>query len=165
MKLNTSHNISCSQDDFWSIYWNPAFTESLRIHAKIHTELIWEEDNDKQYERRVLVSPDRTLPAPLAKILGSSKLTYTQNSRWDKDSHRVHWAITPSVLSNKFEANGVFEVTKSTAVSCTMTITGNVRVKVPLVGSRIEAIIIEEVIQSYATIAKHINNTLRNTSS
>jgi hypothetical protein len=165
MEIHASHDIPCSQANFWSLYWDPVFSESLRTHAKIHTELIWEKDTEAQYQRRVMVSPERTLPAPLAKILGSSRLTYAQESCWEKAEHLVHWEITPTVLPNKLTAKGVFEIKSSTPSSCQMVVRGDVRVKIPFVGGRIERLIVDEVVESYATIADRIHTQLHNSSS
>ena len=97
--------------------------------------------------------PDRELPKPLAKLLGSNKLVYEQQCHLDRSQNQLTWEVIPAVFTDKITAKGTLTVVP-TETGCVREVIGDVDVKVRLIGGRIEKAIISDVKKSYDRAAQ-----------
>ena len=100
----------------------------------------------------LLVLRDGLLVA-VAKLTGSSKLVYEQENRRDKANGVLHWRVVPSVVPDKVTAEGRFTVTP-TPEGCAQAVVGNISVRIPFLGGKIENAIVAEVEESYKKYAE-----------
>src|SRR5688500_58592 len=98
VKLAVRHRFDCTVDQFWDMYWNPEFDQQLQREAGIRREILEERRDGRIVVRRVRITPDRELPAAVATVLGSKKLIYEQENRWDEEKRVLHWRVIPNVL-------------------------------------------------------------------
>lgn len=148
LKLSVRNAFPCSVDEFWAMYWDPQFDEVLQKEARVTRKLLHEETKGDVTTRRVKLTPDADLPAAVAAILGSKKLEYEQENRWDAKARVLHWRVIPTVLPGKLDAAGTMTV-RPTSTGCEQVVDGSIVVKVMLVGGKIEQAVVDEVSRSY----------------
>lgn len=152
MKIDVRHSYDCTPERFWEMYWDEGFDALLRRASAVQRELVEERREGEVVVRRLRFTPERELPSAMAAMIGSPRLTYEQENRWDRPASTLLWKVIPSFLPGRFDAAGKFEV-RPTATGCEQVITGEVKVNVALVGGRIESAICSEIVESYAKTA------------
>ena len=148
MKLDITHHYPCTPEVFWEMFWDDDYDQRLSEGTAVTRQLIeeWEEDGQRCWRMRFI--PDRELPRPVAKLLGSDKLVYDQKNRLDEANNTLHWEVIPTVLADKVVARGRMFVVPNDG-GCDRVVKGEVTVNVPLVGGRIEKTILANVAESY----------------
>jgi hypothetical protein len=152
VKLAVRHRFDCTVDQFWDMYWDPVFDQELQKEAGISREVLEERREGPVSIRRVRITPDRELPGPVASLLGSKKLIYEQENRWDEEKRVLHWRVVPTFLPGKLDAAGTMTVRPSGS-GCEQVVDGSITVKVMLIGPRIEQGVVDEVSKSYERAA------------
>ncbi|MBA2321321.1 MAG: DUF2505 domain-containing protein [Deltaproteobacteria bacterium] len=148
MKIAVRHRFDCTVDQFWEMYWDPTFEAQMQKEAGISREILDEKREGHIVTRRVRITPDRELPGAVAALLGSKKLIYEQENRWDEEKRVLHWKVIPNVLPGKLQAGGTVTV-RPAGTGCEQVVEGNIDVKVMLIGGRIEQGVVDEVTKSY----------------
>jgi hypothetical protein len=152
LKLNVRHAFDCTPETFWELYWDEAFDEALRADAGVQRELLEEREEDGVLFRRLRFTPDRELPAAAAALLGTKKLVYEQENRWDRATSTMHWRVVPTILPGKLDAQGTFRV-ETTPSGCEQVVEGDIIVNVRFIGGQIEKHVVGEVEKSYEKTA------------
>ncbi len=153
MKLLVRHALPCDPARFWKMYWDDGFDAMLRRESAVERELLEERTEGEVLIRRVRITPERELPAPVAKLLGAKKLVYEQENRWDRSNDTMHWKVLPTILPGKLDAQGSFRVVP-TATGCEQVVEGEIKVNVMLVGGQIEKAVVAEIEKSYDKMAE-----------
>lgn len=152
-RLSIRHRFPCSVDTFWEMFWDEEYEAMVSEAAAVERETL---EDRMEGEVRVLVSrttPDRELPVAVAKVIGANKLIYTQTTRFDRAASRLSWEVQPNVMADKVTAKGLFEV-RPTDEGCERSVAGEIEVRVPLIGRRVEKAIVEDVSRNYDEAAK-----------
>lgn len=148
MKLYVRHAFDCTPDTFWKMYWDDEFDQMLRKDSTVERELVSERSEGQVNVRRLRFTPEKELPKPVAKLVGSKKLIYEQENRFDADRGEMQWQVIPSFLPGKFSAKGKY-VVRATAGGCERIVEGHIDVKVRFIGGQIEKAVVAEIEQSY----------------
>jgi len=148
VKLYVRHTFDCTPETFWKMYWDDAFDEMLQRDSTVARELVWERSEGTVSARRLRFTPDKELPRPVAKLIGSDKLIYEQENRFDAADGTLKWEVIPTFLPGKFSACGVFLV-RPTASGCERIVDGNIDVNVRFIGGQIEKAVVAEIVDSY----------------
>ena len=98
-------------------------------------------------------TPDKDLPRPAAKVLGSSKLIYEQENTFFRSKSEMEWRVLPSLLPGRLSAEGLMKVTPD-GDGCRLEVTGDIEVKVRFVGGQIEKMVVGQVETSYDRLAE-----------
>ena len=152
MRLSVRHSFACTPAEFWSLYWDPAFETRLRKGSTVGREVVEERREGDVVVRRVRVTPQQELPGPAAAVLGTKKLVYEQESRYDPAQGVIDWQVVPSFLPGKLDAKGSIRVDPAPG-GCVMVVDGNIDVHVRFVGGQIEKAVVAEVEKSYDRVA------------
>lgn len=134
------------------MYWDDAFDEVLYETTGVRRELVASREEGGIIIRRLRFVPDRDLPAPAASLLGTKRLTYEQENRFDPARDELAWKVLPTVLPGRLSAQGRFRIEELPG-GCEQVIEGEIVVSVPLVGGQIEKAVVAEVERSYARTA------------
>ena len=148
MKLYVRHTFDCTPETFWKMYWDDEFDQMLRKDATVERELVSERSDGDVSVRRLRFTPEQELPGPVAKLIGSKKLIYEQENRFNPVKGEMHWEVVPTFLPGKLSAKGVFLVRPSGA-GCERIVDGNIAVNVRFIGGQIEKAVVAEIVQSY----------------
>jgi hypothetical protein len=148
VKLQAQNTFACSPERFWEMYWDSTFDDMLNEGSNVQRELLSETVDDSGCVRRLRFTPQQELPSAVASLVGSTKLVYEHESRWEKAASVVHWQVLPVVLADKITAKGTMRVV-ATPSGCKQVVEGEISVRVRFIGGRIESTIIKEVSKSY----------------
>jgi hypothetical protein len=103
------------------------------------------------------------LPKAAAKVLGKTHLSYTMEQLIDDEKQHIHWNILLPELGRKFNAKGTFTISDTTPTSKRI-INGNIQVRVPLFGAKIEREIIKKLESAYQKTGDFTKKYLENLS-
>lgn len=160
MKLHVRHTFPCDPETFWKMYWDEEFDAMLQRGSNVQREILDQHEEGGVVVRRVRFTPQRELPAPAAKVLGSSKLVYDQESRYDPATSQMTWRVIPTILPGKLDAHGTF-VVRPIEGGCEQVVEGEITVNVRFIGGQIEKAVVGEVEQSYQRTAEVAREWLR----
>jgi len=159
VRLSARHPFSCSPSEFWALYWDPELEARLRRGSTVGREVVEERQEGSVTIRRVRVTPQQELPGPAAAILGTKKLVYEQESRYDAARGVIDWQVVPSFLPGKLDAKGSIKVDPAPG-GCVMVVDGHIDVHVRFVGGQIEKAVVAEVEKSYDRVATEVKALL-----
>ena len=153
LKLNVRHIFNCDMDTYWAMFWDPRYAEKIEQETGVRREVLWERHEGPVKVYRVRFTPDAELPSAVAKLTGSKKLIYEQENRLNTETHTMEWQVFPAVAKDKVEAKGTM-VMRTVGDTVERTVDGDISVRVPIIGRRIEKAIMESVSSSYERAAE-----------
>ncbi len=147
MKLAVRHTFPCTVDVFWQMFWDDDYDRMMRQAAGVERETLWDRTEGEERVWRMRFVPDQELPKMVASAVGTNKLVYEQESRLDA-AQTLHWEVFPAVVPDKVTSKGTM---KALPVSggVDRVVDGEITVRIPLVGGRIEKAIHKSVLDSY----------------
>lgn len=152
MKLSVRHVFPCTEDQFWSLFWDPEYDRRLQVGTAVARELLEDRDEADAHTQRWRFVPEQRLPGAVAKLAGTDRLTYDQDTRWDKQTRVLTWRVFPALLADKVTAAGSLTV-RPIAEGVERLVDGNIEVRVPFFGGQIEQAILRSVEQGYEAAA------------
>ncbi|MBA2663550.1 MAG: DUF2505 domain-containing protein [Bradymonadaceae bacterium] len=149
-----SHEFSCEPPALWDIFFgHDEFERRLEQLTDVRREVQHHELKDGVEFSLVRCSSKRELPAPMAKALGMKSFVFDQENRLDRDKNLLHWKVILGRMSERVKAEGTTSV-RATATGCVRTIEGNIEVKIPFIGGKMEEKVAQSVQDSYAKAAE-----------
>jgi len=153
VKLFVRHSFNVPPEVYWEAFWDPALDEKMQQGTSVKRELLVDRTEGDVRIQRYRFTPEKTLPGPVAKLIGTDRITYEQENRCDMKTGILNWKVYPAFLADKVTAEGIFTV-KPTATGCERIVDGKIEVRVPFVGGRIEDTIVRDVEAGYENAAK-----------
>ena len=124
-------------------YLDPAFLESMGALPKLGgPQLLSEERGDDTVHRRIRFRFAGDLNSAVRAVVDPDRLTWVEESTVRLPDRHTKWTIHPDHYADKLEGSGESHIEAVSEATCRRTTTGEVRVKVFLVGSRVEAAIV-----------------------
>jgi hypothetical protein len=123
---------------------DPGFLESLGTLPKLgRPELIERRDMGDRVFQRVRYDFEGDLSSTVKAVIDPRKLSWVEESTHDRTTHRTTIEIVPDHYGSMFECSGITRLTPDEVPGTTVrTATGDVFVRVPIVGGRAETAII-----------------------
>lgn len=157
MKFRAEQQIeSITLSDYETLYFDETFNEALCEHVRLSRRVRKHDHDGGHLVREVTVSPDREIPAPMAKILGASRFEYTECLEYDMGQYRATWKVIPSLMPEKVDCHGTLEF-KEADGGVLRIVQGHVKVKVFGIGGVIERFIVADVERSYEKASQFAN--------
>jgi hypothetical protein len=153
LKLHATHIFNCSVQRFWEIFWDKEYAQMLDAETGVRREILWNREDDTCRVWRVKVIPDDDLPGPVAKVAGTKKFIYEQENQLDRATHCMKWRVIPALQSGKIRAEGTMTI-RAIPTGVERVVEGEVQVRIPLVGKRIEKAVVNSVTRSYDKAAE-----------
>ena len=149
MKFRVEHTFrDVSLADYEELYFDEPFGIALCKAVKLRRTLEKRELKNGRMVRIVRVGPDRDIPPTVAKILGTSRIEYTEHVDYRMGSFHGTWKTVSSVFTEKVDAHGTFGFAeKDEAV--VRVVEGSVDVKIFGLGGVLERFIVADVERSY----------------
>ncbi len=161
MKLDIRHRYDCTPARFWEMYWDDDLDAMLREGSTIQRDVVEEREEGEVLIRRLRFTPQQELPSVAAGILGTNKLVYEQENRFDRGAGVLHWSVMPTILPGKLDARGTVEVSAVGESACEQRVLGDIAVRIPLVGGRVEKAVVAEVEKSWNRTAEACREWLK----
>jgi hypothetical protein len=107
LEFTITHDIACSVDRFWELFFDPAFTQEMIVgglgFASCDIDEVRVVGSERHRQMRVI--PKLDIPAPVAKLLGP-KLGYTEHGVFDEETRVWDHHLQLSVLSDRIRMGG-----------------------------------------------------------
>ncbi len=163
MQFQVEHRFSgITLADYEKLYFDEAFNEALCQTVKLERTLVKLDHQGEKLHRQVRVSPDRELPAPAAKVIGSSKIVYVEHCDYTFGSFRGTWKTISGIMPDKIASNGTFSF-RQDGNAVVRRVDGSVSVSVNfMINSLIEKGIIADVEKSYQQAADFTQRWITN---
>lgn len=148
MKFKLEHHFACTPEQYWAIVRNDEVDHEMARASNGEYELLSEQVDGDVLTRRQQIVMKRDLPKPMLKVLGTDRIGYVLETRVNHADSRSDWTITPLVLADRVTGAGVAVVTATTG-GCRRVIEGDLTVRVPLLGRKMEERLVSDVSESY----------------
>ncbi|MBJ80507.1 MAG: hypothetical protein CMH60_04240 [Myxococcales bacterium] len=152
-----------SLEDFEKLYFDEDLNVALCKEVNLGRDVQERDITDEHIKRVIKVSPDRQIPAPVAKVIGGQKLEYTEYLNYKWGSLKGEWKTVSSIMSDKIDTKGTFSFVE-TPQGVRRLVDGHVKVKVFGVGKIVETLVVADVKKGFEDAAnftqKWINEKL-----
>lgn len=159
MQFRISHRFPVSPRAYWDGTRDPDLDQRMAEAGEIDVQVLERQREGTRLVERLRVSPRQELPGLAQKALGTSRFSYVQVVESDDADMRTTWQVLPDVLADKVSCRGTSRVVEA-AGGCERVIDGEIKVAVPLVGSSIEKVVLEQLQRSYDRAADVIRRHL-----
>ena len=144
MKLYVESELPVDAATAWEIFESEEYRQRLCQRTQIDQQVLEEREEAGVLHRRIRTEPDRELPGMVSSILGAAKLCYIQENQWHKADSRLDWTVKLEVMTDKVDVHGTTSITPIDDEACRRVVEGEIKVRVPLVGGRIEKAVVSE---------------------
>jgi len=153
MKFRVEHTFrGINLEQYESLYFDEDFNNALCTEVKLARSLQKRDLNGKHLSRVVTVGPDREIPPAAAKILGASKIEYTEHLEYDMGSYKGTWKTVSSLMTDKVDTKGTFAFREGGG-GVVRVVEGDIKVKIFGVGGGVEKFIVADIEKSYEKAA------------
>ena len=166
-EVTVRHEIDCSIQDYWDkCVFDNEFNLELyvkRLHFNSFVAIGSEDSADRRTKKCTMEPPMASIPPPAKKLIGD-KLRYAEDGYLDKKTGHYHSAITPSTFADKthVEAELWCEPSPSgDAGKCVRIARVKVEVKVFVVGTMVEEMIMRDLKASYDAEAAFVGEWVK----
>ncbi len=159
MRSKLEQAFDCTPEVLWDLFDDPAFERRLVEVTKVTRDVVELREEDGVRYRKLRCIPDRELPLFARKAMGVDKLSYDQESWLDRSKNEMRWSVSPAVLPGKVTVKGTTRIRKRGA-GCVRVIDGNFDVRLPIVGRKMEELLIRNLEESYERAASLVREIL-----
>lgn len=153
MNFTLHHRFDHPVDKVWATLFDPGYIVAASRLSDIEKVVERDEVREgRQFVRTRCTSP-RELPRMMQRAIGSDKLVYHLEEIRDHANHTLQWRVIPGALAHKVKAEGSYTL-RPTPEGCERLVKGEVRVAIPIVGSKIEGGIGTELKSGYEKAAE-----------
>jgi hypothetical protein len=148
------HEFNADPATYWKVFLDEPYNVELynRIGVKERTMLDRSEDA-KTVKWSIRIVPKRDLPGVIKKIVGGD-LGYTEISTLYKDENYIDVKVEPSLMKDKTKIRAKYTLTPIGEKRVRRTFEGDIDISLPLVGRKVEAVILEDMQRSYDIAAQ-----------
>jgi hypothetical protein len=126
---------------------DPAFIDELKKLPKLgKLELLEQTTNGTAIHRRVRYTFGGEVSAAVRAVVDPDRLTWVEDSMIDRRTHVTTFTIEPDYYARLLEASGTIRLSPLPSDTATRReVDGNVTVHVPLVGRKVEQVIVNDL--------------------
>jgi hypothetical protein len=157
-KLVLEAQINADVAKAWELFESQPFRDRLSAETGLIAELLSTTQEGTTEVRTFRYESGTDLPAVAAKALGTKRLAYTQTNRLDLAASRLEWRIELP-LGDRVRVSGVTTMEPSGSGSLRK-VDGTIEVKLPLIGGRVEKLVVEQFEKSMRRVNEIANEML-----
>jgi hypothetical protein len=155
MKFDVSHTFEgISAADYEVLYFDEAFNVALCEAVKLGREVLKIERSDAKIVRHVRCTPNRDIPAPVAKLIKDNGFKYVEELEHEVGRLRGRWVVKPNLFPEKVDVKGTYEFISAGEKRVTRVIHGAIDVAVFGIGAVVEKFVVDDVKRSYDQAAE-----------
>lgn len=154
MKMHIRHRFDCSAQRLWDLVLDQAYQDAVDSNSGLSRELLSERKSAKELIRKIRFTPDKTLPPAMARAVGKDKMSYVQDQRWKLDEHKMFWTVVPDVMGERVRSKGEFQLRALGPEQVERIVTGEITASIPLMGSRVEKLVVADIEKGYERTAE-----------
>jgi hypothetical protein len=160
MRFRITQRFDAPLEDVEAALLDPAFLANLGELPKLgRPQLLDVADQGGLVRRRIRYAFAGQLSSAVTAVVDPAKLTWVEDSTTDRGAHRTTFRILPDHYADRLTASGTFALEAAGAGSRRVA-EGELRVRFPLVGGRVEKAIVSGMEEYAAAEAGAITNWL-----
>jgi hypothetical protein len=139
IRLTMRQEIDCDAATFWRHFFDPELARRLYVEGlefPAYTT-VRQHETATTIERTVTIEPKLTIPAPLARVFGSS-FRYTEEGVFDRPTATWRWKMIPGTLPDKVRVTGTLRVVSIATTRVAREVDIEIEARVPLLGGLVE---------------------------
>ena len=142
MRFRITQRFDASVEQVEEALLDPAFLERMGELPKLgRPQLLDHQEDGHTVRRRVRYAFTGHLSSAVTAVVDPAKLTWVEDSTTDRRTHRTTFRIVPDHYTDRLQCDGAFTLEADGAGSRRVA-EGDLRVRFPLVGSRVERAIV-----------------------
>ncbi len=154
------HDQNCDPARFWEVFFDEAYNQAVyKVVGTKGRQFLELTDHGATKTWVLRVFPERDLPDFAKKII-KGDLGYIEHATMDKAANRIVSRIEPTLFKDKTKINSVYTIESIGPGKCRRTFEGDVEVSIPLLGKKVEQIIVADMEKAYASVADFTNEWL-----
>ena len=160
MRFSVEHRFAAPLEAVERSMTDPEFFAQLRDLPGIEAPVLLErreQPGSVQLAVRYVFSGD--LPSVARRVLGRGELAWVQRSTVDLERHRTDFTIVPEAHAELLTCTGVY-LLRSAEEQTERTISGELRVRVPVLGGRAERAVVSGLVERLDAEAKALQHWL-----
>lgn len=143
MRFTIEQDFAGPLEQVEAAFIDPAFLESLSSDASLgRPTLVRREEAGELVHQWVRYAFTGDLNASVRRVVDPDRLTWIEESTFDRRTHQTAWRIVPDHYRNLLRCSGTFSFEASTPEATRRTTEAEIKVSVPLVGGRVESAIV-----------------------
>ena len=157
MRFEISHSFEAEPRAVGELMVDPAFQETLSDIGDLHDRHVLDqtEASDGSIARNVRCILSLHISGMAKSMLGDSDPAWVQEEHWDPSLTHCDWIIHPEVAADLLSASGTIDISGEGG-KATRIVTGEVKVRVPLYGGKVEGWIVQGVTKAYDEEAERV---------
>jgi len=139
LRLSLRQEIHCDLATFWQHFFDPELSRRLFIEGLefISYTTVRQHETPTAIERTVAIEPKLTIPAPLAKVFGSS-FRYQEEGSFDKPSQTWKWRMISGTMPDKIRVTGTLRARPIDSTKVIREVDIEIEAKIMLLGGMVE---------------------------
>lgn len=153
MRFRLAHEFDVSPEKFWSVFFIKAYNEELykQLHFHHYELLEFEEHEQGRSMKRVQkLEPGSSLPSWASSLIPS--MAYTEYNLYNKQKSNMEVNLESALLKDRFWFQGIYQVSPLPNQRCFRDFVGEVKISVPLLGGKLEKLVIEQLQAAEPTV-------------
>jgi hypothetical protein len=143
MRFQLQQHIAAPVDAVVAAFVDPGFYESLEALPNLaRPELLSHEETGTHVRMRVRYRFTGPLNAAVRAAIDPKKLTWVEDADHDLVAHRVSFQMIADHYADRFTSSGTYRFEPAGAAATTRNCSGDIKIRIPLVGGRVENAII-----------------------
>ncbi|HEY0136634.1 MAG TPA: DUF2505 family protein [Nannocystis sp.] len=139
VRLSLRQDIDCDVETFWQHFFDPELARRLYVEGlgfPAYTT-VRQHETATTIERTSAIEPKLTIPAPLARVFGSS-FRYTEEGVFDRATATWRWKMISGTLPDKIRVTGTLRAVPVGPARVTREVEIEIEARVPLLGGLVE---------------------------
>ncbi len=148
------HEFTATPEAFWRVFLHEPYNVELYERIGIKERKVLDRSEDAETVKwAVRIMPRRDLPSVVKKVVGGD-LGYTEISTYYKGKDVIDVRVEPTLMKDRTRIQGRYTVKTIGERRLLRTFEGDIAVDLPLVGRRIEAVVLDDMKRSYDVAAQ-----------
>ena len=148
MKFENRQPFPHAREAVWEQLFSEAYDAALSATSDMEKAVLEEGVRDGRRFKRTRLTSRKPVPAAMAAFTGPT-LSYDLIEIYAENGTSLDWKVIPSKAADKVKAEGTYAVIDAPG-GCERLVKGEIKVSIPLLGSKIEKGIGEQLESSYA---------------
>ena len=157
MRFQVTHSFPFEPEHVADAILDLDYQHSLKDLESLRTrELLSQEERpDRTILRRTRCVLDLHISGMAKSFIGDGDPAWIEEATWDPSARCWRWVVIPEVAKEMLDAKGTIELTPC-GDTTDRTIAGEVKVRVPIYGSKVEGWIVDGIEHAYAEEAERL---------
>ena len=158
-QISIEDHFDCTPKQLFDLLSDDAFDDELMKAIQMTKELKAKAEKPTGMEYKIRLTTSEPVPL-IAKKFTGDHLSYVENRVWNNAKLLNTWTITPEVKGVSVEAKGTTEFVAD-GNGCIRRTTGSITVGIPLLGKKIEGIVLESITDTFKRNADYCRQHLK----